>query len=64
VTVFEKDADDRAFEQILKQAAQRTGTDVLAWSLMPNHWHLIGKPHEDGELSRFVGWVALTHTQR
>jgi len=31
---------------------------------MPNHWHLIVWPRQDGELSRFVGWLTLTHTQR
>ena len=31
---------------------------------MGNHWHLVVWPHEDGELSRFVGWLTLTHTQR
>ncbi len=64
MTIFEKDADYEAFEQILEQAVERYGTDLLAWCLMPNHWHLVVKPHEDGELSRFVGWLSLTHTQR
>jgi putative transposase len=31
---------------------------------MHNHWHLVVWPEEDGLLSRFVGWVTLTHTQR
>ena len=31
---------------------------------MPNHWHLVVWPQEDGELSRFTGWLTLTHTQR
>jgi putative transposase len=31
---------------------------------MPNHWHLVVWPNRDGELSRFVGWPTLTHTQR
>jgi putative transposase len=31
---------------------------------MPNHWHLVVWPRSDGELSRFVGWLTLTHTQR
>jgi putative transposase len=31
---------------------------------MPNHWHLVVWPKKDGELSRFVGWLTLTHTQR
>src|SRR2546423_15295545 len=31
---------------------------------MPNHWHLVLKPERDRELSRFVGRLTLTHTQR
>ena len=31
---------------------------------MPNHWHLLAWPRKDGELSQFVGWLTLTHTQR
>jgi putative transposase len=31
---------------------------------MPNHWHLVVWPEQDRELSRFVGWLTLTHTQR
>ncbi len=64
MTIFEKEGDYKAFEKILRQAVHRTGTDVMAWCLMPNHWHLVIKPHADGELSRFVGWLSLTHTQR
>src|SRR5208337_3088457 len=40
------------------------GTRLLAYCVMPNHWHLIVWPRQDGELSRFVGWLTLTHTQR
>lgn len=64
MTIFEKEGDYEAFERILEEAVERYGTDVLAWCLMPNHWHLVVKPHADGELSRFVGWLTLTHTQR
>ena len=31
---------------------------------MPNHWHLVLWPREEGELSAFVRWLTLTHTQR
>jgi hypothetical protein len=33
---------------------------------MPNDWHLMVWPQEDGALSQFVGWLTLTltHTQR
>jgi putative transposase len=64
MTIFDHPGDYDAFEQILVDAIQRTGTDLFAFCVMPNHWHLVVRPHEDGELSRFVGWLSLTHTQR
>ncbi len=64
VPIFDKDADYEAFERVLEQAVERTGTHLLSYCLMPNHWHLVVRPIEDGELSRFTGWLTLTHTQR
>jgi len=63
-TIFASEADYEAFERVLLAAVERTGTRLLAYCLMPNHWHLVVWPHDDGELSRFVGWLTLTHTQR
>ena len=40
------------------------GLRLHGYCLMPNHWHLLAWPREDGDLSRFVGWLTLTHTQR
>jgi len=37
---------------------------ILAWCVMPNHWHLLLWPLRDGELSNFMRLVTLTHTQR
>ncbi len=37
---------------------------VLAYCLMPNHWHLVLWPRRDGELSEYLRWVTVTHTQR
>jgi len=64
MTIFEKDGDYEAFELVLEEAVDRTQTTLLAYCVMPNHWHLIVWPHQDGEVSRFVGWLTLTHTQR
>ena len=52
------------FERILSDVQQKTGMRMLAWCLMPNHWHLVLWPREDGELSQFVRLVTLTHAQR
>ena len=64
LTIFRKDADYAAFETVLQEAVERTQTRLLAYCLMPNHWHLVVWPKADGELSDFVGWLTLTHTQR
>jgi len=64
MTIFEADSDYQAFEDVLAQAVERTETRLLAYCLMPNHWHMVVWPRQDGELSRFVGWLSLTHTQR
>jgi putative transposase len=37
---------------------------ILAWCVMPNHWHLLLWPQQDGELSNYLRLVTLTHTQR
>ena len=62
--IFTKDEDFIAFETVLEEAVARTGTRLLSYCLMPDHWHLVLWPQEDDELSRFVGWLTLTHTQR
>jgi putative transposase len=36
---------------------------MLAYCLMPNHWHLVLHPRGDGDLSKFLQLVTLTHTQ-
>src|SRR6266705_2830343 len=64
-TVFFKDGDYEAFERILGEALEHVpGMRLLAYTLMPNHWHLVLWPRHDGELSDFGHWLTLTHTQR
>jgi putative transposase len=63
--IFHKDADYEAFERILAEALDHVpGMRLLAYCLMPNHWHLVLWPRKDGELSDFGHWLTLTHTQR
>ncbi len=64
MTLFPKDGDYDAFQRVLAQACTRLPMRVLCWCLMPNHWHLGLWPRADGDVSRFLGWLTLTHTQR
>jgi putative transposase len=63
--IFQKAGDFEAFERILGEAlAHVPGMRLLAYCLMPNHWHLVLWPRNDGELPDFLHWLTLTHTQR
>src|SRR5258708_33837254 len=62
--LFEKEADYEAFERVLLEAHQRTPTRILAYCVMPNHWHFVLWPKADGELTRFLRWLTHTHTMR
>ena len=62
--IFDDDEDYQTFETILWDVGPRTGMRILAYCLMPNHWHLLLWPREDGDLSRFMFLVSTTHTQR
>ena len=62
--LFKKDGDYQAFQRVLAEACHQVPMRVLAYCVMPNHWHLLLWPRGDDSLSRFVGWLTLTHTQR
>jgi putative transposase len=59
-TVFEKAGDYAAFEKVLEQAGRRQGMRLLVFCLMPNHWHLVLWPREDGDLSDYMHGTAGT----
>ena len=64
IELFEDDGDYNAFLRVLTEAQQRDGMRICAYALMPNHFHLVLWPAADGQLSRFMQWLTMTHTQR
>jgi putative transposase len=62
--IFYSPADYQAFERLLVDARDRFNMRILAFCIMPNHWHMVLWPRNDNELSKFTGWLTLTHTQR
>jgi len=62
--LFRKEADFLAFEEVMLQAHQRHPIPILAWCIMSNHWHFVVRPRREGELSRFFGYLGLTHAAR
>lgn len=64
LVIFESAAQYRGFEASLEEATERFGIRILAYAVMPNHWHLLLHPRNDGDLSRCMQWLGNTHTRR
>lgn len=62
--LFDDESDYRAFARVLREANARIPMRVLAFVLMPNHWHLVLWPREDPHLSTFMAWATATHVRR
>jgi len=62
--IFDTREDYILFESVLEEAIEKYDMRLLAYCLMPNHWHLVLYPRADGELSAFMGWLTNTHTRR
>src|SRR5690606_4621191 len=59
------DADDyQAMLRVIGRTHERLPIRIISYCLMPNHWHLVLWPAADGQLSEFMRWLTVTHTQR
>src|SRR3984957_12117617 len=63
-TLFKKPADYAAFENILHEAHEPLSMRLLAFVVMPNHWHLIPSPSQSGQLTAYLQWLTVTHGRR
>lgn len=64
MAIFDDDADYAAFEHILAESIGKNNMRLISYCLMPNHWHLVLRPHEDGDLARFMHRLTTTHVRR
>jgi len=56
-TVFHTPGDYLAFVKLLGEVSRRLPLRVLAYGLMPNHFHLALRPERDGDLSSGMQWL-------
>ncbi|TWT91325.1 transposase [Neorhodopirellula pilleata] len=56
--LFHKPEDYLAFLRTLQQGLEKYPVDLLAYCLMPTHWHLVVRPREDGRMGKLLGWVS------
>jgi putative transposase len=54
----------RAFIRLMAEVQTTTPIRILAYCLMPNHWHFILWPSLDGQLTKYIGALSQTHAKR
>ncbi len=64
MTIFTTKEDYQLFEQLLLDTKELLGTHILAYTIMPNHFHLVLRPEKDGDLSLFMGRLTNAHTRK
>jgi putative transposase len=62
--IFHTPDDYREFLQLFAPACQRLPMRILAFCLMPNHFHLSLWPHNDGDLGTWMQWLMTSHVRR
>jgi putative transposase len=62
--LFDDDDDFEAFERVMEETLAVRPMRICAYSLMPNHWHFVLWPENDGELARFMQRLTIAHVTR
>lgn len=63
-TFFHTEDDYRDFEHLLSEMKETYGMRILAYTLMPNHWHFMLYPRNDRDLSKAIHWLTTSHVRR
>ena len=63
-TLFRDATDYRRFLRAFAHVHDRAPVDLFAFCLMPNHFHFVLRPSEDGQLAEFMRLGTVTHSMR
>ena len=64
VQIFSTPQEYAHFESLLLEGVELIGMRILAYVIMPNHWHLVLFPCKDRDMSEFMRWVTTTHVRQ
>lgn len=63
-TVFHTPSEYFDFVGLLGEARKQFAVEVLAFCIMPNHFHLVTQTHDGAELSALMQWWLTSHVRR
>ena len=61
--VFDDSDDYEYFLELLFRSASKQQVAIHAYCLMPNHFHLLLSPTQEGSLSRMMQWLMTSHVR-
>ena len=62
--LFLDDGDYDAFERVIQRTLEKRPMRILSYCLLPNHWHFVLWPENNGDLGRFMQCLTVTHVTR
>ncbi len=63
-SLFQSPADYHAFVRVVRETLMVMAMRILAYCLMPNHWHFVVWPEGDDDVSSFMHQLTTTHVRR
>ncbi len=63
-TVFHGAYDYNSFIDLMLEAKKRHPMKLIAYCLMPNHFHMVLAPIEEKSLSAWMQWLMTSHVRR
>jgi len=62
--LFAQPGDYNSFVRCAIEAHRSVSVGVIAYCVMPNHFHFLIRSHQDGQISRFMARLTATHAKR
>jgi len=62
--VFHKDKDYEAFVNLMEESKKRYSLKLLAYCLMPNHFHIVLMPAQSEDLSKWMQRIGYGHPMK
>ncbi len=62
--IFRTTRDYTDFVELLREETETRNVRLLAYCLLPDHFHMVLWPRKDGDLSYWMQWLLTSHVRR